>query len=275
MAAGRRDSATYRPTRAKALFGLQQVDKLRCRVGQAGASPGNHIDVTRQIELVNFYFLHPAVIDLPSDAHARHDRHAHAHLHKALDAFDGGHFDGHVERGFVAAEELDDAATEGRFDAVRHKTLAPEVGDVHLLAPGQRMFGMHHQRKFVLEYFRGLQLRVAGNKGYGAQIESIVQNLVRDVAREHAVNADLHARVGPPELGKGGQKGMNRAFVDTERKLAAGEAFQFGKPLFYLVAEIDEALGVVAQQVTGVSKPYRPRAARKKRLTEAVFQLAD
>src|SRR5215467_2341578 len=68
---------------------------------------------------------------------------------------------------------------------------------------------------------------------------------------------------------------MNRAFVDTERKLAAGEAFQFGKPFFYLVAEIDEALGVVAQQVAGVGKAYRPRAAHKKRLTQAVFQLAD
>ena len=40
--------------------------------------------------------LHPAMIDFPRDAHTRHDRYTHPHLHEAFNAFDCGHFRGHV-----------------------------------------------------------------------------------------------------------------------------------------------------------------------------------
>jgi hypothetical protein len=88
--------------------------------------------VPRQIELPDFDLFHPAMIDFPCHAHARHDGYAHAHLHEALDALECGHFDGHVQRGFVASEELNYAAPERRFDTVRHEALAAEIGHIHL-----------------------------------------------------------------------------------------------------------------------------------------------
>jgi hypothetical protein len=62
------------------------------------------------------------------------------------------------------------------------------------------------------------------------------------------VNAHLNAGVEFAEGGERGQKSVDGAFVDTERKFAALEAFEFRKTFFDFVAEIDEALGVVAEE---------------------------
>src|SRR5579883_2221706 len=86
------------------LVGSEHSEELRRCVRQAGASPGNQIDMTGHIELADFDFLHPAVLNFPLDAHARNDGHAHAHLDEALDAFDGGHFNGHIEGGAMAGK---------------------------------------------------------------------------------------------------------------------------------------------------------------------------
>src|SRR5207245_7827467 len=122
------------------LFSAEDARELGGREGEAGAAAGNEIDVARNIELANFQFFHPAVFDFPKNAHARNDSHAHAHLHEALDAFDGGHFDGHVERGTMAREEFDDAAAEGRFDAVGDESFFSEIGDVDFAFFRQDMF---------------------------------------------------------------------------------------------------------------------------------------
>src|SRR6202162_2850093 len=97
---------------------------------QAGAAAAYQVDVARNIELLHFYFFHPTVLDFPLHAHARHDGYAHAHLHEALDTFDGGHLDGHVELGVISREKLDDTAAERRFDDVSDEHFAAEVGDV-------------------------------------------------------------------------------------------------------------------------------------------------
>src|SRR5215472_13595710 len=244
-------------------------------MGQASASARNHVHVARQIQLAHPYLLHPAVIDLPCHAHARDDGNAHAHLHETLDAFNRRHFNGHVERGFVAAKKFNDPATKGRFDAVRDKTFAAEVGNVHFLSSSQHVLRMNDERQFVLEDFRGLQLGVARNEGNSSEIEAVVEHFMWNVTREHAMYADLHAWMGRAELRKCGQKSMNRAFVHAERKFAAREAFQFGQALFHFVTQVDETLGVVAQQVAGVSQANRSRAAYKERLAQASFQFAN
>ena len=86
------------------LFAAEDARDFGGGEGKAGATAGNQVDVAWDIELTDLQFLHPAVLDFPSNAHARNDGHAHAHLHEALDALDGGHFDGHVERSAVARE---------------------------------------------------------------------------------------------------------------------------------------------------------------------------
>src|ERR1700726_3374117 len=99
-------------------------------VRKACAASDNEIDVGWNVELLHFFFFHPAVFNFPLHAHARHDGYAHAHLHEALDAFDGGHLDGHVELSVIAGEKFNDAAAERRFDDVRDEHSAAQVGEV-------------------------------------------------------------------------------------------------------------------------------------------------
>src|SRR6202030_2703055 len=81
---------------------------------KARAAAADEVDVARNVELLHFYFFHPAVLDFPLHAHARYDGYAHSHLYEALDAFDSGHLDGHVELGVISREEFNDTAAEGR-----------------------------------------------------------------------------------------------------------------------------------------------------------------
>src|ERR1700682_1354848 len=103
---------------------------------KARAAPAYQVDVARDVELFYFHFFHPAVLDFPLHAHARDDGYAHAHLHEALDAFDGGHLDGHVELRMVAGEKFDHPPAERGLHNVRDKNFAAEVGDVHFTLAG-------------------------------------------------------------------------------------------------------------------------------------------
>src|SRR5947209_5250623 len=109
----------------------QDAHELTCGMREARAAPRNEVDVARHIQLPDLHFLHPAAFDFPMNAHARDDGHAHAHLDEALDAFDGGHFDGHVERGAVSRKQFNDAAAKGRFDAVGDEVFFAKLGDIN------------------------------------------------------------------------------------------------------------------------------------------------
>ncbi len=102
-------------------FFLKHAHEFGGGVGQPGSAAGDDVQVARHVQLANLDLLQPAVLNLPRNAHAWHDRHAHTHLHKALDALDGGHFDGHVEGSAVTSEKLNHFAAEGRFDDVGDK----------------------------------------------------------------------------------------------------------------------------------------------------------
>src|SRR5215831_14520665 len=75
------------------------------------------------------------------------------------------------------------------------------------------MFSRDKQSEFILQDFRGFQLRVARDERDGAEIEAIVQDFVRNVAGKHAVNADLDAGVQFAEFRERGQKSVDGAFV--------------------------------------------------------------
>src|SRR5258708_14735531 len=160
---------------------------------EARAAPRNEIDVARHVQLPDSYFLHPAAFDFPLNAHAGNDRHAHAHLHEALDTFDGGHLNRHVERGAVSRKQLNDGAAKGRFDAVRDKVFFSELGDIDFAFLSQDVLGVHDQSQLILQDFRGLKLGVAGYVRDRAEIQAVVQDFMRDVPGKHAVHAYLDA----------------------------------------------------------------------------------
>src|SRR5690242_11037621 len=254
---------------------LQYAHQFLGGARQASSAAGDQINVARQIQALYPDFFHPAALEFPGDAHARDDGDAHAHLDEALDALDGRHFDGHVEGGAVAGEKFDDAAAEGRFDNVGDEILVAELVYFHLAALGQGMLGGHDQGQLVLEDFGCLQLGIARDKRDGAQVEAIIQHFVGNIAGKHAVDANLHAGMKLTEFPEGGEQGMDGAFVDAEGKLAAADFLQFGQALFDFVAQIDEAVGVIAQEGTRVGQADGARAADKEGLAEVVFELAD
>src|SRR5258708_437678 len=137
------------------------------------------------------------------------------------------------------------------------------------------MFWRNYQREFIFQNFHGLQLRFAGNEGDGAEVQAVIQNFVRNIARKHAMDSDLDAGMEFTELAERGEQRVDGAFVDTEREFTAIEAGEFGETFFHFIAEVDEALGVVAEKRAGVGEAHRARAADEQRLAEAVFELAN
>jgi hypothetical protein len=253
----------------------EDAHEFRGGVGKASATTADQVNVPGNVELLYFYFRHPAVFDLPLSAHTRNDSHAHTHLHEALDAFDSGHLDRHVELGVVAREKLDDAAAKRRFDDMGDENFAAEIGDIDFTLSRERMFGRCYERELIFQNFRGLQLRVARNVGDSAEVEAIVQHLVRNVARKHAVNTHLHTRMFLAKYDEGGEQGVNGAFVDAKRKFTALETLKFREAFLDFIAQVDEALGVVLEKGAGVGHAHGSGAAHEERLAETDFELAN
>ena len=65
--------------------------------------------------------------ELFAHAHARHEREAHALLHKALNGFDRRELEGDVKRCVLTCECLNHFHTRAGFHIVRNKRLIPKV----------------------------------------------------------------------------------------------------------------------------------------------------
>jgi hypothetical protein len=89
------------------------------------------------------------------------------------------------------------------------------------------------------------------------------------------VNANLYARMSFAELGKSGEKGVDGAFIDAEGEFATLEALEVEEPFFDFVAEVEEAIGVFAEELAGVREANRAGSTDEERLAERVFELAD
>jgi hypothetical protein len=61
------------------------------------------------------------------------------------------------------------------------------------------------------------------------------------------VQANLHAGMSFAKGSEGGEQGVDGAFVDTEGEFTSLEAFKLDQALFYLFAEVEKALGILAE----------------------------
>ena len=71
--------------------------------------PVDEIEFSRDAHLPQPHLVQDSSLDLPLNAHPRHDGHALLHLDKQLDAFDGRQLDIHAQRDMMAREHLHDA----------------------------------------------------------------------------------------------------------------------------------------------------------------------
>ena len=215
----------FRPAKPDDSFFSKDAHELTCGMGEARAAPRNEVDVPRHIQLPHLYFLHPAAFDFPVNAHARDDGDAHAHLHEAFDAFDGGHFNGHIEGGAISGKQFNDAAAKGRLDAVSDEVFFAKLGDIDFAFFCEDVLGVDDQCQLIFADFRSQKLGVAGDERDGAEIEAVVQDFMRDVARKHAVDAHLDARMLFAKFGQGGKESVDGAFVHTHGEFAALQSF--------------------------------------------------
>src|SRR5713226_5095647 len=163
----------FRPAKRDNSFFSEDAHELAGGMGEARAAPRNEVNVPRHIQLPHLYFLHPAAFDFPMNTHARDDGDAHAHLHEAFDAFDGGHFDGHVERGAVSGKQFNDAAAKRRLDAVSDEVFFAKLGDIDFAFFCEDMLGVDDQCQLIFADFRSQKLGITRHKRDSAEIEAV------------------------------------------------------------------------------------------------------
>src|ERR1700687_6328730 len=96
---------------------------------------------------------------------------------------------------------------------MRDKGFFGKVLHVNRCALGEPMPGRHDKRKLIAKYFRGHQLCFAWHKGNRAQVEPIIEHLVRYVPLIGSVHSNLDVRTQLPELRRSEEQGMDRAFI--------------------------------------------------------------
>src|SRR5580658_3032729 len=136
------------------------------------------------------------------------------------------------------------------------------------------MIGRHDERQFVAKNFDGLEFRILRNVGDRSEIEAIIQDLARNVARKNSLHRDAHPGIGLMKLREKRQQSVDRTFVGAERELPDVEAFQSLQAFYQFVAQIQQALGIVLQELAGVGQLDLARAANHQWLAERILELA-
>ena len=96
-----------------------------------------------------------------------------------------------------------------------------------------------------------------------------------NIPGEHAVHAHLHSRMQLAKSCQRGKQCVDRTLVHAKRKFTPLQTLQFAEPFLDLIAQIDQALGVVLEEGSRISEPNRPRSADEEGLTQPVLQLAN
>ena len=98
-------------------------------VGERGLAAVNQPQHALELKLVNRDAHQFASFEFVGDGQVRHQRHAVAHGHKALDGLDGGQIDAHIERRAVTLKGLNHLAPQRRGDVVGDEVFLAQVVD--------------------------------------------------------------------------------------------------------------------------------------------------
>jgi hypothetical protein len=255
--------------------GLEQFEHCFGGVGERLAAPVEQIQIAGHVQLANLDLDQQALFDLPAHAHARHDRHADIHLHEALDAFDGGELDAHVQRDVMLGEELNDALAKRRFHDVGNKAFLTQFGELGAAALREAMFGRNDQGKLIAKDFYRGELRLLGDERRDAEIQAIVQQFRGDIAGKRAAHGQMDLRIKPAIAGQDGQQRVDGAFVDAKGKFAATTGAEVVDGAADFIAQVQNTFGITDQEPAGVGKLAGAGAAGEEGFADFVFQLAD
>src|ERR1700730_8995672 len=250
------------------------LDQLLRGRGERTVLPVHEIELPDDAHLPEPHVVQDSSLDLPLDAHARHNRHSLLHLDEELNAFNGRQLDVHPQRNTVAREHLHDAQPVRRFHDVADKVFISKFADIYFSALRQTMARPYNQSQRVTIKLDSRELALLRQVGNHAHVELVVQHFARHVAREHAMNSDVNSRGKLSIAVKRREQRVNRALVDPERNLSALEPAQFLHAFADFFAEIQHAVGVFEQKRAGIGQRLRAGAANEERLPYPVRELA-
>ena len=168
---------------------------------------------------------------------------------EALDSFEAGELDGHIEGGLMASEGFDDALAQRRGDGVGDEGLRAEFADGDLLLFGQGMFGVDDEGDRVGVDGDGVEAGVLGTEGEDAELDGAFEKLVGNLAGKRALDRYTDVGVIATEGVEHREEPEAGVFVGGEREAAAlkgAELFEGGDGFG---AETQQPFRVAAQEL--------------------------
>ena len=149
-------------------------DREKClrRVGELARPAVDQPQLPGQAHLRDLHRGELAATELRQRAAPREQCHTHLHLDRALDGFEAGQRHLDVDRRVLLLERAQHAFTRGRRIVVRDDRLAPELGERHFLAAGQRVLWMHEHHQIVGPQVQRQQSALGRLKRHDAEVET-------------------------------------------------------------------------------------------------------
>lgn len=194
---------------------------------------------------------------------------------EALDGFEAGEFDAHVEGSLVASEGFDDALAEGGGDDVGDKVLLTEFADGEAFASGERMAGGDDEGHRVGIDGDGVEAVAFGAEGEDAEFSGALQKLLGDGAGEGALDHDVDVGMNAPEGVEDGEEPEAGVLVGGDGEASAFEGAEFFEGGGGFGAQAEEAFGVGAEELAGGGEGAFAGGALKEGFADLFFQLAD
>jgi len=175
----------------------------------------------------------------------------------------------------VLGKKLDHAIAKGRLHDMRNERFSAQIGDVHPAFLGQPVMRGNDEGQLVAENFHRRERLFLRHKRNHAEVQAIVEQLGRNVARKRPAHRQANFRMDAPVTGQHRQQRVYGTFVDAQGELAVLAGAQIGHGPGDFLPQIEHALGIAGQELSGVGEMSRAGAAREERLAHGFFQLAD
>ncbi len=254
---------------------FDDLEKRDGGVRQGGFAAMDEAEVSFDLEFGDFDLHEGPGLEFFADGEAGDERDTVAHLDEALDGLERGQFDAHAEGSFVAAKGLDDLLPLRRGDIVRDEGLRGELPDGDLSGSGEGMLGVDDEGELVAVDDDGAELRIFGAEGEDAELDGVEEDLVGDAAGERALDGELDAWVFPAELVEQREEVEAGVLVGGEVEAALVEFAEFGEGGDGVPAQVQELVGVLAEEQAGVGEGSVACAAVEQDLAQLAFELGD
>ncbi len=152
---------------------------------------------------------------------------------------------------------------------------APNCRMLTWASAGKRMRGRHHEKQFIQIDDDGMQLRLLRIIREDAEFRVVAQHVSGNVAAQRALHRDADHGMQAAEFGQHRQQVESGEFVGRDAQFAAMQLAQFSERAGGIVAQVEQALGILLQDAPGIGQQAVARGAVEERLAHILFQLVN